>query len=109
MPTSAEVLEFLPNRVVTADPTNTYAGLLPSPDVVSQRIGDEIVLIHLRTNRIYEMNRTSARVWELQVDRHDVESIRAAMCAEFDVGEADLTREMDAFFRLLVEEKLASR
>ena len=109
MPISAELFEFLPSTVVTADPTNTYARLLPSPDVVSQRIGSEIVLIHLRTNRIYEMNRTSARVWELLVGRHDVESIRAAMRAEFDVSEAELTREMDAFFRMLVEEKLASR
>ena len=94
---------------MTADPTSSYVRLLPSPDVVSQRIGSEIVLIHLRTNRIYEMNRTSARVWELLVGRPDVESIRTVMCAEFDVGEAELTREMDAFFRLLVEEKLASR
>lgn len=71
-------------------------------------MGDEIVLIHLGTNRIYQMNRTSARVWELLTAGHDLGSIREVMCAEFDVEEADLLREMEAFFRLLTEEKLAT-
>jgi hypothetical protein len=39
---------------------------------------------------------------------HDLGSIREVMCAEFDVEEADLIREMEAFFRLLTEEKLAT-
>jgi hypothetical protein len=35
----------------------------PNRDVVARRLKDEIVLVHLRTNRIYSLNRTGARFW----------------------------------------------
>lgn len=110
MPASVETLAFPSSGTsVTADPTKIFFRLCPCAEVVSQRMGDEIVLIHLGTNRIYQMNRTSARVWELLSAGHDLESIRAVMCEEFDVDEASLMREMEAFLQLLTEEKLATR
>lgn len=35
----------------------------PNPDVVAQRVQDEVVLVNLRTNEIYTLNRTAARAW----------------------------------------------
>src|SRR5215207_8182687 len=40
-------------------------GLRLDPNVVAQRIGDDVVLVHLRTNRIFELNATGGRVWAL--------------------------------------------
>ena len=34
-------------------------------DVVAREMGDRAVLIHLRTNRIFELNATGLRVWEM--------------------------------------------
>lgn len=39
--------------------------LRPHPDVVSQRLGESGVLIDLRTGRMFELNATGLRVWEL--------------------------------------------
>src|SRR5215510_5014894 len=37
----------------------------PNPDVIAKRLDDAAVLVHLGTNRIFELNGTGMRVWEL--------------------------------------------
>ena len=76
------------------------------PDVVASLLDDVLVLIHLRTNRIYELNRTGARYWELLTDGLDRAAIEAQILGEFDVEPAALTQEMDALHTMLVAEKL---
>ena len=41
------------------------SALQPNPHVVSRRVGDGTVLVHLATNSIFELNETGARIWEL--------------------------------------------
>jgi hypothetical protein len=41
------------------------ANLRPHPDVVAQRLGEEVALVNLQTNRIFELNRTGACLWDL--------------------------------------------
>jgi hypothetical protein len=36
----------------------------PDPNVLAKRVDDEIVLVHLETNRIYELNRTRSVLWD---------------------------------------------
>jgi hypothetical protein len=57
----------------------------PSPDVVSRRLGDSAVLVHLETNRVFELNETGARVWELLHDGLTCEQIADRLAAEFEV------------------------
>lgn len=89
-------------------------GVRPSPDVIAQRIGEECVIVHLRTNRIYDLNRTAARFWELLVAGHSLEQIRRAMLDEYAVEPVQLEEEMDrilGFMRAqsLVEEDETAR
>jgi len=37
----------------------------PSAHVVARAVGESAVLVHLQTNRIYELNATGSRIWEL--------------------------------------------
>jgi len=78
----------------------------PSPDVVSRRIADDLVLVHLQTNRIYALNRTGARLWELLASGRTLDDARAALLAEFDVGPAELERELEALLERLAGEGL---
>jgi len=41
----------------------------PSEDTVTQRVGEGIVLVHLPTDRIYSLNPTATRLWELLAAR----------------------------------------
>ncbi|HEY3106521.1 MAG TPA: PqqD family protein [Gaiellaceae bacterium] len=82
------------------------AKLRPDADVVAQRLGDEIVMVHLRTNQIFVLNRTGARFWELLADGSDLEDAKAKLLAEFDVAEERLEQELEEFIALLSKEKL---
>jgi hypothetical protein len=78
----------------------------PHPYVVGERIGDEILLVHLRTNQIYELNSTAARVWELVQAGCQQEEIQQRIREEFEVGDAQLVIELEGFLSLLRSKKL---
>ena len=66
-----------------------------SADAVARRVGDQVVLVQLRTNRIYELNRTGARLWELLQGGKDLEQAREEMLLEFDVSEDELRSNLN--------------
>lgn len=73
-------------------------GALPNqnPDVLFRRVGDEVVLVHMRTNQIYALSPTAARFWELCADGLERPQIEARLLSEFDVDQPTLARELDA-------------
>ena len=77
-----------------------------SGDAVSRHFGDEMVVVHLQTNRIYSLNRTGARLWSLLSDGHDRDSIVTRLVEEFDVREDVVGPEVDAMLASLLEERL---
>lgn len=78
----------------------------PSPDTIATRMGDEIVLVHLKTDRIYVLNRTGARLWELLAADCDRPEILRRMLTEFDVAPAELERELDRWLATLTADSL---
>jgi hypothetical protein len=78
------------------------------PDVVSRRLGDEIVLVHLGTNQIYRLNATGARFWELAAEGLDEEAIAARLRAEFDVGDEQVRGEIAAMVERLAAQGLVT-
>ena len=77
-----------------------------SSDAVYDRTGDQAVVINVKTNRIYELNRTGARFWELLYAGHDLENVQQLMLQEFDVAEADLAVEIEDMLASLKNEGL---
>jgi hypothetical protein len=80
--------------------------LSPNPNVVSRRLDDEVVLVHLHTNRIFALNETGARFWELLQSGLDRTEIERELRGEFEVDASTLAREVDALLRALVDEDL---
>jgi hypothetical protein len=81
----------------------------PQPDIVSRRLDDQTVLVNLRTNRIFELNRTGARLWELLGEGSSESQIVERLLAEFDVPQEELEREVRALIGSLLDEGLISR
>jgi Coenzyme PQQ synthesis protein D (PqqD) len=79
---------------------------VPSRDVVAKRLDDETVLVHVRTNRIYTLNSTASRLWELLREGFDRTRIRERMAAEFDVEPVVLDVEIDHILSMLADERL---
>jgi hypothetical protein len=69
-------------------------------------MGDAVVLIHLGTNRIYELNATGARIWELLVEGRSVEEIEEILSTEFEAAGVDLGAEIARLIDLVRTEKL---
>ena len=77
-----------------------------NPDTLATRVDDEIVLVHLKTDRIYVLNRTGARLWELLTTECDRTEIERRMLTEFDVTAAELTVQVDAMLASLAADAL---
>jgi hypothetical protein len=75
-----------------------------NPDVVGQRMGDQFLLIHLGTNRIYELNVTAARMWELMLSGNS--DVPVQISAEFDVDPVHSALEWETLLEALREEGL---
>lgn len=78
----------------------------PNPNVIVQRMGDEIVLVHLQTNHFYELNRTAARLWELLSAGYELASLQEQMLSEFDVDASQLASEIQEVITSLKKENL---
>jgi hypothetical protein len=81
----------------------------PNPDVVWRQVEGEIVLVHLKTNQMYALNPTGARLWELLSEGLDTSDIEATLLAEFDVDAGDVRSEIDRLLRELVDAGLVDR
>jgi Coenzyme PQQ synthesis protein D (PqqD) len=79
-----------------------------SPDVVARRLDDELVLVHLGTNRIYSLNATGGRYWELLQEGLGQELILRRMLDEFAVDEPTLQAEIAAITADLRREGLVT-
>jgi hypothetical protein len=78
----------------------------PSPDVASRRLGDEVVLVHLKTNRIFSLSPTGARFWELLSDGRTRPEIEAQLLEEYDVSREEASAEIDSLVTMLQTEGL---
>jgi Coenzyme PQQ synthesis protein D (PqqD) len=78
----------------------------PSPNVVHQHLEGEVVLVHLRTNRIYALNRTGSRLWHLLLAGYDLARIKETLLEEFEVDAEQLDREVESLLSSLVAEEL---
>jgi Coenzyme PQQ synthesis protein D (PqqD) len=75
-------------------------------EVVARRMDEEVVLVHLGTDRIYTLNPTGARFWDLLESGLDRDAIKAALLAEFEVGETQLDAEIEALVAELSDQGL---
>ena len=89
--------------------SSTPARFRSSPDALATRVGDEIVLVDLKTDRIYSLNRTAARIWELVCADCDRTEVERRMLEEFDVTPGQLAEAIDELVMSMTQDGLLSR
>ena len=87
----------------------TSSSLRLSPDTVATRVGDEVVLVDLKTDRIYTLNRTAARIWELICTDCDRAELERRMLEEFDVTPQQLVEAIDDLVTSMMQNGLLLR
>ena len=78
----------------------------PDPDVITQLVEGETVLVHLQTNEIYALNPTATRAWDMLSAGSSRDEVEETLLQEFDVPPDQLRDEMDTLIAELVEKKL---
>jgi hypothetical protein len=86
--------------------STSAAPLRPSPDVVSRSVGSAAVLIHLGTNRIFELNATGSRIWALLEQGLNRDAVCAQIRQEFDAPAPDADQAVDDLLAELMREQL---
>jgi PqqD family protein of HPr-rel-A system len=79
--------------MVDSNPTMKDTHTL-NPDVEFRRLGDRMVLVHLETNQVYELNSTGARVWELLEAGAQADEILDRLTEEFEVEGKQLRQDI---------------
>ena len=81
----------------------------PSKDVVSRRVGDEIVLVDLQSDQMYSLNPTGARAWELLSEGNNAEAIEATLADEYHIDREEARRELETLLSELESRQLVDR
>ena len=75
--------------------------LVPHPDAVLRRVGAGAVLVHLGSGRVFELNDTAARAWELAATGLDKSEVIAALLVEYAGIRDAVERDVEELFDLL--------
>ena len=67
-----------------------------SPDVISQEVSGETVLLDLESENYFGLDEIGTRIWQLIKETNDLETIFRTLLAEYDVGEERLRGDLDA-------------
>ena len=65
-----------------------------------------MVLVHLHTNEILELNETAARLWELLSQDGNVAAAESRLAEEYEVDPGQLRTEVEATLALLTTERM---
>lgn len=85
---------------------STTRVLRQNRDVASSRLGDTGVLVHLRTNRIFELNATGLRAWEIIGTGCPEGDVFEQLRREFDVDPERVRLELGPLVEAMVREGL---
>lgn len=72
-----------------------------NPEVVAQRVGDDLVLVHLETNQIYELSSSAARLWELLATGLEPSKVRDQLLTDYDVTPKRLQEDILSTLQVL--------
>jgi len=67
-----------------------------SPDVISQEVSGETVLLDLESENYFGLDEIGTRIWQLIKETNDLEAIFHTLLAEYDVSESRLRGDLDA-------------
>lgn len=79
----------------------------PIPDVISRRLGPSAILVHLATNRIFELNETGVFIWECMTRAADSDDIVQQLTSAFEIDAHTAGHELARLQDRLVEQGLA--
>ena len=66
-----------------------------SPEVISQEVSGETVLLDLESENYFGLDEVGTRIWQLIKETNDLQAIYQTLLAEYDVSEQRLQQDLD--------------
>jgi hypothetical protein len=66
-----------------------------SPDVISQEVSGETVLLDLESENYFGLDEVGTRIWQLIKETNDLKAIYDTLLTEYDVKEERLQQDLD--------------
>lgn len=66
-----------------------------SPDVISQEVSGETVLLDLESENYFGLDEVGTRIWQLIKETNDLQAIYSTLLEEYDVSEDRLQQDLD--------------
>jgi hypothetical protein len=67
-----------------------------SPEVISQEVSGETVLLDLESENYFGLDEVGTRIWQLIKKTNDLQAIYDTLLAEYEVEEEHLQKDLDA-------------
>lgn len=74
-----------------------------SPEVHSQEVGGETVLLDLNSESYFGLDEVGTRVWQLLQESEDMQSVFETILTEYDVKEEQLRKDLKVLVEKLLE------
>ncbi len=76
------------------------------PDVLSQEVSGETVLLDLNNENYFGLNEVGTRIWQLLQEQNNLEIIYNIMLDEYEVDTKRLRKDFDDIIKQLVDTRL---
>ena len=73
------------------------------PDVLSQEVSGETVLLDLNNENYFGLNEVGTRIWQLLQEQNNLEKIYDIMLDEYEVDTKRLRKDFDDIIKQLVD------
>lgn len=88
---------------------NTERTIKPSPDVLARELGDDTVLLDLKSGTYFGLDKVGARIWALLVTGRSEERILDALTEEFDGERSAMRADLHRLLDEMAEQGLIAR
>ena len=75
-------------------------------DISWRRIGDEVIVLDLRSNAYLSINQSGTALWDMLVDGATSETMAARLVSDFALDEERARTDVDAFVAMLSDRGL---
>lgn len=87
-------------------PTAFSMRVTNGPDVVFQTVGDEAVLLNMKTSLYLGLNEMGTRMWIALTEAKSIQAAFDSLLVEFDVSAEELRKDLEEFLAKLNENAL---
>ncbi len=75
-------------------------------DLSWRQVGDEVIVLDLRSNSYLSINHSGTALWELLVDGSTPDTMAARLVSEFGVDEGQARTDIEEFVAMLTKQGL---